>query len=100
MPADARSGLAAELLLLAITDPTRAEGRARSLLHRDLDPWLESVARHTLGLALRERGDLARALPELRAGVRLASRAGDPDREADVRATLGAALAKIGRAHV
>ena len=53
------------------------------------DRWLQSVARHARGLAQRERGDLARALPELRSALRLAAATGDPDREADVRATLG-----------
>ena len=97
MATDERARLADELLLLAVTNPEAAQARATEVLASTADPWLQSVARHVRGLALRERGDLARALPELRGALRLAAATGDPDREADVRATLGVALAMAGR---
>ena len=100
MPVGTQAELAAELLRLAIADPVEAERRARALLADTQDPWELSVARHALGLVLRERGQLELALPELGEALRFASKAADPDREADVRATLGAALAMSGRTRV
>ena len=97
MGTDERAALADELLLLAVSNPDAAEARATEVLSGTTDPWLRSVARHARGLAQRERGDLARALPELRSALRLAGGTGDPDREADVRATLGVAYAMAGR---
>ena len=96
MGTDERAGLADELLLLAVSNPDAVEARATEVLSWTADPWLRSVARHARGLAQRERGDFARALPELRSALRLAASSGDPDREADVRATLGVALAMAG----
>src|SRR5262245_44262782 len=87
----------AELLELALDAPSLAETRARTLLDEADDDWWRSVGRHTLGLALRERGELRLALRELRAALRLAVRSGDPDRAADVRATLGLTLVIRGR---
>jgi len=98
MPATAAARtLADDLLLQALAEPAAAEVRATELLSSTTDRWLQSVARHARGLALRERGDVKGAVPELRNALRLAAATGDPDREADVRATLGVALAMAGR---
>ena len=88
---------AADLLLLALTAPAQAQAQARDLLAGVSDPWLQSVARHAVGIVLRDRGDTTAAIRELRAALRLAAHSGDPDRTADVRATLGIALAMSGR---
>lgn len=87
----------ADLLELALSDPVLAENRAREILAVLQDAWWQSVGRHVLGLALRERGEMHLALQELRAAVRLAGRSGDADRVADARATLGLTLVTRGR---
>jgi tetratricopeptide (TPR) repeat protein len=56
-----------------------------------------SLAHHVIGIVLRDRGDLPRAIAELRKGLRLARASGRTEREVDVQATLGAALAWTGR---
>lgn len=87
----------ATLLQLALDDPPLASARAQALLDAGPDPWLQSVARHALGIALRETGDMTGALQELRRGIRLAVSTADTDRTADVRATLGLTLVARGR---
>lgn len=87
---------AEELLRLAIAEPHLALARADNLLSLTDDPWTQSVARHVRGLALRELGRLPEAVHELRTASQLARRSHDVDRLADVRATLGAALAMMG----
>jgi len=55
------------------------------------------VARQAAAIVLRDRGDVASAIAELRIALRLAIASGDLARQADVRATLGVALAWMGR---
>ncbi len=86
-----------DLLLLAVSDPESARVRAAAILDSDPDAWWTAVGRQVTGLAWRQSGDLDRALPDLRAAVRAAEASGDPDRVADVRATLGVTLAMAGR---
>jgi tetratricopeptide (TPR) repeat protein len=61
------------------------------------DPLELSFARQAAGIVLRDRGQMAAALDELRAAKRYAQLTGDPGRVADVRATLGAALVVNGQ---
>ena len=56
-----------------------------------------SLAHHAIGIVLRDRGKLPEAIAELRKGMRLARASGRPEREVDVQATLGLALAWTGR---
>ena len=56
-----------------------------------------SLAHQAIGIVLRDRGDFPGAVAELRTGVRLARASGQPEREADVQATLGLTLAWTGR---
>ena len=56
-----------------------------------------SLAHQATGIVLRDRGDLPGAVAELRTGLRLARLSGQPEREVDVQATLGTALAVAGR---
>ncbi len=87
----------AELLPLSLSRPQEALARAAGVLATSSDPAVLSYARQTVGIVLRDRGDLAPAVAELRTALRLARSAGRPDRLADVRATLGAALVMDGR---
>ncbi|WP_200827588.1 CHAT domain-containing protein [Thermomonospora echinospora] len=86
-----------QLLPLALSRPREAMVRARALLAQSPSPLAASIAHQARGVVLRDFGDTAAALRELRTAVRLARRAGDPAREADVLATLGVALVHAGR---
>jgi tetratricopeptide (TPR) repeat protein len=70
---------------------------ARSLLAGQPGPYDASLAHQAIGIVLRDRGDLPKAIAELRRGVKLARASRRPEREADVQATLGVALAWAGR---
>ena len=87
----------AELLPLAVSRPQDALLAARSLLAGQPSAYDASLAHHAIGIVLRDRGDLPGAIAELRRGVRLARASGQPEREVDVQATLGMALAWTGR---
>jgi tetratricopeptide (TPR) repeat protein len=84
------------LLPLAVARPHEALARARAVLAADPPPLAASIARQAIGIVLRDRGDIAEAIGELRRALRLASAAGSSAREADVLATLGAALVFAG----
>ncbi len=77
--------------------PNDALLAARSLLAGQPSAYDASLAHHAIGIVLRDRGDLQAAITELRRGTRLARASGRPEREADVQATLGTALAWTGR---
>ena len=61
------------------------------------DLYESSVAHQAAGIVLREFGDVEAGVRELREALRIARRAGLPEREADVLATLGVALVYVGR---
>jgi tetratricopeptide (TPR) repeat protein len=77
--------------------PNDALLAARALLAGQPSAYDASLAHHAIGIVLRDRGDLRAAITELRKGMRLARASGKPEREADVQATLGTALAWTGR---
>ena len=79
---------AAELLRNVFADPDGALASARTLLTTTRDPAVLSIARQVIAIVLRDRGEMAPALVELRHALRLARAAGDADRVADVNATL------------
>lgn len=85
------------LLPLALSRPHEALGRARDLLTAGAPPLEASFAHQAIGIVLREFGDIDAAVEELETARRLARRSGSAEREADVRATLGVALAFAGR---
>jgi CHAT domain/Tetratricopeptide repeat len=87
----------AQLLALAVSRPQDALVAARSLLARQPSAYDASLAHHAIGIVLRDRGKLTEAIAELKKGMRLARASGRPEREVDVQATLGAALAWSGR---
>ena len=86
-----------DLLELAIEDPDQADVRARRILSETDDPLVLSYAHQVLGIVLRDTGQTADAVRELRTGLRAAREAANPDRESDIRATLGGALVMAGR---
>jgi CHAT domain-containing protein len=88
---------AEELLRTLFADPARAKVRAEAMLAATDDPVVASLARQVVGIVLRDRGETAASLVELRTAVRLARRSGDAERVADAQATLGASLATAGR---
>jgi tetratricopeptide (TPR) repeat protein len=87
----------ADLLPLALSRPDDALVAARSLLAGRPTAYDASFAHQTIGIVLRDHGDLPRAIKELRKSLELASASGRPEREVDVQATLGIALAWAGR---
>ena len=86
-----------DLLDLALDQPEEARRRAEALLASDADDRARSYAYQCLGIVLRDAGQPVEAVALLRDGLRCARRTGDSDRERDVRATLGVALAFAGR---
>ena len=87
----------AELLPLAVSRPQDALLAARTVLASQPSSYDASLAHHAIGIVLRDHGDLPGAITELRKGLRLARASGQPEREVDVQATLGLALAWTGR---
>ncbi|HUK68680.1 MAG TPA: CHAT domain-containing tetratricopeptide repeat protein [Streptosporangiaceae bacterium] len=82
---------------MALARPKEALAGARGVLAGNPSLWDASVARHVVGIVLRDFGDVNAAIGELTAALRLARAAGSNDREADVLATLGTALVLAGR---
>ena len=87
----------AQLLPLAVARPQDALVAARSLLAGRPSSYDASLAHQAIGIVLRDRGNLPAAIAELRTGLRSARVSGQPQREVDVQATLGATLAWTGR---
>jgi CHAT domain-containing protein len=87
----------AQLLPLALSRPHDALLAARSVLAAQPSAYDASLAHHAIGIVLRDHGDLPAAIAELESGVKLARASGRPERVIDVQATLGVALAWMGR---
>lgn len=88
---------AAELLRGMFADIDASHRAAEDVLRHSRDPMTQSFARQVVGITHRERGDLPRAVRDLRTAMRLADRADSRVRRADAQATLGATLAFAGR---
>jgi tetratricopeptide (TPR) repeat protein len=88
---------AGELLTLVFARPRQVLAAAEVLLDNGPTDGDASIAHQAIGIVYREYGDVTTAVAHLRCAVRLASRSGSPDREADVLATLGIALIQAGR---
>lgn len=86
-----------ELLALALARPPEALTAARQVLADDPSALQASVAHQAAGVVLRDFGDIAEAVKELRTARLYARKAKDPDREADILASLGAALVMAGQ---
>jgi tetratricopeptide (TPR) repeat protein len=86
-----------ELLPLALSRPRDALVQARAVLNASPGPYDASIAHHTIGIVLRDFGSVDSGIRELRTAQRLARASGSRTREADVLASLGAALVLAGR---
>ncbi len=86
---------AQRILDLALARPAEAVAAAQELLAGSPSALVASMAHQTIGIVAREHGD-AEAIPRLRTARRLARRANDSQREADVMASLGVALVEAG----
>jgi tetratricopeptide (TPR) repeat protein len=67
------------------------------MLAKHPQPYEASIAHQAAGIVLRDRGEVAEAIKELRRALTFAQASGRVEREIDVRATLGVALVWIGR---
>ncbi|MEV7013081.1 CHAT domain-containing protein [Streptosporangium sp. NPDC051022] len=86
-----------DLLPLVFARPKEALAGAHALLAAGPAPYDASVAHQVIGIWQRDFGDLTVAVGHLRRARALAARSGSHNREADVLATLGAALIHAGR---
>ncbi len=86
-----------DLLALALSRPAEALDRSEQVLAAYPTSYQASIACQAAGIVLRDRGDLPGALRRLRRGLAFAQASRDAEREADVRATLGTALAWSGQ---
>src|SRR3954451_11114482 len=68
------------LLPLAVARPHEALARARATLAARPPPLAASIARQAIGIVLRDRGETAEAIAELRAALRLGRGPGPPPR--------------------
>jgi tetratricopeptide (TPR) repeat protein len=84
------------LLVFAHSRPAQALAQARALLARRPAAAAASAAHQAAGIALRDLGHHAEGLAELRRALRSARASGQPQREADVQASLGLTMALAG----
>ena len=85
-----------KLLALALSRPSEALAIARDVLAGTPSASEAAVAHQAAGVVLRDFGDIGQAVTELRAAYRHWRKATDPDREAEVLASLGVALVMAG----
>ncbi len=86
-----------KLLALALSRPPEALAAAREVLARRPSAAQAAVAHQAVGVVFRDFGDIGQAIKEFKVACRFARKAGDPDRESDVSASLGAALVLAGQ---
>jgi CHAT domain-containing protein len=91
------TALTKDLLALALARPGEALEQSEQVLAARPSPYEASIACQAAGIVLRDRGDLPGALRRLRRGLAFAQVSQDAERVADVRATLGTALAWSGQ---
>ena len=86
-----------KLLALALSRPPEALAAAREVLAGRPSASQAAVAHQAAGVVFRDFGDIGQAITEFKVARRLARKAGDPDRESDVSASLGMALVLAGQ---
>jgi tetratricopeptide (TPR) repeat protein len=89
--------LAEDLPALAMSRPKEALTRAREMVASTREPKALSFAHQAAGIVLRDAGETDEALVEFRAALAAAQQADEPERVADVRASLGTSLVLAGR---
>ena len=85
-----------QLPLLALSRPADTAPIAERVLATTRDPYARSYATQALGVASRERGNVAQAVRYLREALVTAASCGN-EREADVQASLASTLIYAGR---
>ena len=85
------------LLPLALSQPHQALAIAREILNQHQGVEVDSYAHQSVGIVLRDGGQVSSALQELRTALRCALATGSETRVGDVLATYGATLAIAGR---
>jgi len=85
------------LLALALSQPSEALAAARDILAHDPSASEAAVAHQAAGVVLRDFGDIAEAIGELKDARRFARKAGNLDRESDVLASLAVAWLLAGQ---
>lgn len=91
------TGLAGQLLPLALARPEHALSQALAVLAADPPPLVASLAHQAAGIVLRDSGHVDESLEHFAAGLAAARRVRDRAREADVLASFGVALVEAGR---
>ncbi|GAB2603646.1 hypothetical protein GCM10027269_69420 [Kribbella endophytica] len=86
-----------DLQALALSRPTDALRIAREVLASSPSDAEAAAAHQAVGVVARDFGDIQEAVVELKSAYRYARRAADPDREADIQASLGVALVMAGQ---
>jgi len=85
-----------ELLALALSRPADALRIAHDVLANSPSDSDAAVAHQAAGVVHRDFGDIREAVAELKAAYRHARKAADPDREAEILASLGVAQVMAG----
>ena len=86
-----------KLQALALSRPSEALAAAREVLARHPSAAQAAVAHQAAGVVFRDFGDIGQAIEEFKNARRFARKAGDLDREADISASLAAALVLAGQ---
>ncbi len=86
-----------DLQALALSQPAKALQLAREVLAKSPSDAEAAVAHQAAGVVHRDFGDIKEAVTELKAAYRYARKAADPDRQADIQASLGVALVMAGQ---
>ncbi len=86
-----------KLLALALSRPSEALAAAREVLAQHPSASQAAVAHQTVGVVLRDFGDIGEAIEEFKNARRFARQAGNTDQESDVLASLGAAWVLAGQ---
>jgi tetratricopeptide (TPR) repeat protein len=85
------------LLAMALARPHEALAQAKAWLALRPSALRAAVAHQAIGVVQRDFGNLDEAIRHLRTALRVARRADDPVRAADIQASLGVALVMAGR---
>ena len=86
-----------KLQALALSRPSEALAAAREVLAQHPSASHAAVAHQAVGVVFRNHGDIGAAIEEFRIARRFARKAGNPDLESDVLASLGMAWVLAGR---
>ena len=86
-----------KLQALALSRPSEALAVAREVLAQHPSASHAAVAHQAVGVVFRNHGDIGEAIEEFRIACRFARKAGNPDHESDIQASLGIAWVLAGR---